>query len=138
MVGARRTFIGESRKGVIIKSRASIDDGIGDLTFSNFTFDLTGYADAGSFNTLSVGTGQNITVDHLTFTGDCATGLKGGHIETNGTDGLLVEACLIEKFGHCGGGGHEDHGIYLANGKNIVIRNNVIQQNSSLGIQMYT
>jgi hypothetical protein len=136
--GARRYFVGESRKGVVIQGRASIDDGVGELSISNLTMDITGYAQAGSFNTLSVGNGKNITIDHVTFTGDCATGLKGGHIETNGTDGLLVEACLIEKFGHCGGGGHEDHGIYLASGKNIVVRNSVIRENSSRGIQMYT
>jgi hypothetical protein len=136
--GARRLFVGQSRKGVVIKGRASIDDGVSDVTLSNMTFDLTGYSDAGSFNTLSLGNGKNVTVDHVTFTGDCATGLKGGHIETNGTSNVLVEACLLEKFGHCGGGGHEDHGIYLASGSQITIRNSVIRQNSSRGIQLYT
>jgi len=38
-----------------------------------------------------------IEIDHVTFTGDCATGLKGGHIETNGTDGLLVNNKLINN-----------------------------------------
>jgi hypothetical protein len=136
--GAHRVFVGESRAGVVVHGRASIDDGVGDVTIANLTFDLTGYSQTGSFNTLSLGNGQNITVDHVTFTGDCATGLKGGHIETNGTAGVLVEACLIEKFGNCGGGGHEDHGVYLASGHDIVFRNNVIRQNSSRGIQLYT
>ncbi len=136
--GARRYFIGQSRKGVVIHGRAAVDDGIGDLVIENLTFDLTGYSESKSFNTLTLGTGKNIAVDHVTFTGDCATGLKGGHIETNGTDNLVVEECLIEKFGHCGGGGHLDHGVYLAGGKNLTFRNNVIRQNSSRGIQMYT
>lgn len=74
----------------------------------------------------------------MTFTGDCATGLMGGHIETNGTDHALVDSCVIEKFGQCSGNGHLDHGVYLASGTNIVIRNNVIRQNSSRGVQMYT
>jgi hypothetical protein len=102
------------------------------------TFDLSGYQDSGAFNTLTLGNGKNITIDHVTFTGDCKTGLQGGHIETNKTEGVLVEACLIEKFGHCNGGGHEDHGVYLGAGKDITLRNNVIRGNSSRGIQMYT
>jgi hypothetical protein len=136
--GAHRYFVGQSRAGVVIHGRAAIDDGIGDITVQNLTFDLTGYSESKSFNTLTLGTGKNITVDHVTFTGDCATGLQGGHIETNGTDSLLVECCLLEKFGNCGGGGHLDHGVYLAGGSNLVFRNNVIRQNSSRGIQMYT
>lgn len=136
--GKHRVFVGESRDGVVVHGRASVEDGVGDLTITNMTFDLTGYAQDGSFNTLSLGSGSGITVDHVTFTGDCQTGLKGGHVETNGTKGVLVEACLIERFGHCGGGGHEDHGVYLASGADITLRNNVIRQNSSRGVQMYT
>jgi hypothetical protein len=136
--GARRYFVGQSRKGVVIHGRGAVDDGIGDVTIQNLTLDLTGYSETKSFNTLTLGTGKNITVDHVTFTGDCATGLQGGHIETNGTDSVLVECCLIEKFGSCNGGGHLDHGVYLASGSNLVFRNNVIRQNSSRGIQMYT
>lgn len=136
--GNRRYFVGQSRQGVVLHGRAAVDDKVGDITIENLTFDLTGYSESKSFNTLSLGNGKNITVDHVTFTGDCATGLQGGHIETNGTDKLLVEACLIEKFGHCGGGGHLDHGVYLAGGSNLVFRNNLIRENSSRGIQMYT
>ncbi|APR79202.1 Hypothetical protein A7982_04549 [Minicystis rosea] len=136
--GQRRIFVGESRDGVVIHGRGTIEDGTSDITISNMTFDLTGYPGAGAFNTMTLGDGANITIDHVTFTGDCATGFKGGHIETNGTQGVLVEACIIEKFGHCGDGGHEDHGVYLASGKDITIRNNVIRQNSSRGVQMYT
>lgn len=139
--GTHRLFVGQSRSGVVIHGRASTDDGVGDVTIQNLTFDLTGYVQGGSFNTLSLGNGKNLTVDHVTFTGDCATGLKGGHIETNGTDHALVDSCLIEKFGQCSAasnGGHEDHGIYLASGTNIVVRNSVIRGNSSRGIQMYT
>ncbi len=138
--GNDRYFIGESRTGVVIHGRAGTDETmpISDLTVSNLTFDLTGYSQTGPFNTFSLYADKNIHLDHLTFTGDCATGFKGGHVETNGTDGLLVEACIIEKFGNCGGGGHEDHGVYLASGKNLTFRNNVIRGNSSRGIQMYT
>jgi Right handed beta helix region len=136
--GARRVFVGESRDGVVIHGRGTIEDGTSDVTVSNMTFDLTGYQDSGAFNTMTLGDGKNITIDHVTFTGDCMTGLQGGHIETNKTEGVLVEACLIEKFGHCNGGGHEDHGVYLGAGKGITLRNNVIRGNSSRGIQMYT
>jgi Right handed beta helix region len=136
--GARRYFIGESRAGVIINGRGNIEDGVSDVTVENLTMDLTGYPKNGEFDTLTVGTGKNITLDHLTFTGDCATGHKGGHIEPVGTKNLLVEACLIEKFGGCGANGHEDHGVYIAAGSGLVFRNNIIRENSSRGIQMYT
>lgn len=132
-------FVGQDQGVVVIHGRGSIEDGVSDVTIRNLTFDLTGYVNSGSFNTLSVGNGKNVTVTHVTFTGDCNTGAKGGHIETNGTDGMLIDSCLIEKFGRCSSQlGHEDHGIYLASGKNITIRNNDIRQNASRGIQMYT
>jgi hypothetical protein len=136
--GTRRLFIGESRQGVVIHGRGNVEDGVSDVTMANLTFDLTGYSASGAFNTLNLSNGRNISVDHVTFTGDCNTGLMGGHIETNGTTNVLVDSCLIEKFGHCGGGGHEDHGIYLASGSHITIRNSVVSGNSSRGIQMYT
>ena len=141
--GTRRYFIGESRAGVVIHGRGTIDDGVSDVTLSNLTMDLAGYSQSGSFNTLGIGasssgTGKNITVDHVTFTGDCATGANGGHVEVVSVDGFLLEACIIEKFGRCGPLGHQDHGVYLANGKNIVIRNNLIRGNASRGIQFNT
>jgi parallel beta-helix repeat protein len=49
-----------------------------------------------------------------------------------------VEASLLEAYGRCRSGGHEDHGIYLASGRDVTIRNNVIRGNSSRGIQLYT
>jgi hypothetical protein len=141
--GARRYFVGESRTGVVIHGRGTIEDGVSDVTVSNMTFDLIGYTQSGSFNTLGIGSsmtgmGKNITIDHVTFTGDCATGANGGHIEVVSGDGVLVEACIIEKFGRCGPMGHQDHGVYLANGKNLTFRNNLIRGNSSRGIQMFT
>ncbi|MFO0615822.1 MAG: right-handed parallel beta-helix repeat-containing protein [Polyangiaceae bacterium] len=137
-VDKRRWFIGETRAGVILHTRAAFDTGVGDVTIANMTFDLTGFSQGGSFNTLDALDSHDVTIDRVTFTGDCATGLMGGHIETSGATNLLVEACLIEKFGHCGGGGHEDHGVYLSGGAHLVFRNNVIRGNASRGIQMYT
>ena len=141
--GSRRYFIGESRDGVVIHGRGAVDDAVSDVTISNLTFDLTGYSQSGSFNTLSIGdsptgTIKNITVDHVTFTGDCQTGANGGHIEINSGDNVLVEACILEKFGRCGPDGHQEHGVYLANGKNLTFRNNLIRGNASRGIQLYT
>jgi hypothetical protein len=139
--GAPRAFVGESRAGVVIHGRGNVEDGVSDVLITNLTFDLTGYVQSGAFNTLNLSNGDDITVDHVTFTGDCATGSTGGHIETNGTSNVLVDSCLIEKFGQCGGTGstgHEDHGVYLASGSHIVLRNNVIRLNSSRGVQMYT
>lgn len=135
---ARRVFVGESRAGVRIIGRATVDDAINEVTLANLTFDLTGYSQSGSFNTVSLGTGNNVTLDRVTLTGDCNTGLRGGHVETNGTSGMLLDSCLLERFGHCGPTGHEDHGIYLASGRGLTIRNSVIRGNASRGIQLYT
>lgn len=131
-------FVGESRDGVHIVGRAGMDQDGSHVVLRNMTFDLTGYSHDDSFNTVSVMAVEDITIDHVTFTGDCATGANGGHIETVGTNGLHVEACLIERFGRCGPEGHQDHGIYLADGDDITIVNNVIRENASRGIQLYT
>ena len=136
--GTRRVFVGESRAGVVIHSRASVAKGVGDLTIENLTLDIGNYGETDAYNTLDLQNGAHITVDHVSFVGDCQNGHSGGHIETNGTDDLLVEACLIEAYGTCGAAGHQDHGIYLASGKNLVIRNNDIVGNASRGIQLYT
>ena len=148
-----RVFVGESRTGVVIRGRATTGDSdnpgsrIANIVFSNMTFDLSGGlpgydANSDAFNTLTLNANaSNVRVDHVTFTGDCRTGLRGAHIETDGIDGLVVDSTLIENFGHCdhrNGLGHEDHGVYLANGKNITIRNSVVRGNSSRGIQFYT
>ena len=135
---ARRLFIGQSRAGVIIHGRATIDAGVSHVRLSNLTFDLTGYAQTGAFNTLTMLTGSDERIDHVTLTGDCMTGLQGGAVEVDGTTDVVVEECLIEKFGHCAGGGHLDHGVYLSSGDGIVIRNNEVRSNSSRGIQFNT
>jgi hypothetical protein len=135
---ARRLFIGQSRAGVIIRGRATIDAGVSHVRLSNLTFDLTGYAQTGAFNTLTMLTGSDERIDHVTLTGDCMTGLQGGAVEVDGTTDVVVEECLIEKFGHCAGGGHLDHGVYLSSGDGIVIRNNEVRLNSSRGIQLNT
>ncbi len=135
---ARRIFVGESRTGVVLVGRASIDDDVSNVTISNLTLTLTGYSQSGSFSTITVGEASGIVLDHLNLTGDCNTGARGAHVETNGVSGLLLEASLLEAYGRCRGGGHEDHGIYLTSGRDITIRNNVIRGNSSRGIQLYT
>lgn len=135
---ARRVFVGQSRAGVVIRGRATLDAGVSHVRLSNMTFDLTGYTQSGSFNTLTLLAGSDQRIDHVTFTGDCATGLAGGAVEVDGGKDVAVEDSLIEKFGHCAGGGHLDHGVYLASGDGIVIRNNEIRLNSSRGIQFNT
>jgi len=135
---ARRIFIGESRAGVKILGRVTLADGVDHVQISNLTYDISTVADTGSYNTMSLGTGTDARIDHVTFTGDCKHGANGGHIETNGTTDLVVEACLIEKFGRCGPSGHQDHGVYLASGSNLVLRNNEIRGNASRGIQLNT
>jgi parallel beta-helix repeat protein len=135
---APRVFVGETRTGVVVVGRATVDDGVSHVVLRNLTLSLVGYSQAGSFNTLTLGNGSDVTVENVTLTGDCATGSRGGHIEVNGTQGLRIEACIVEKFGACNGDGRLDHGIYLASGSNIVVRNNVIRYNSSRGIQLYT
>lgn len=133
-----RSFVGATRQGVVIRGRATIDDGVSNVIINNMTFDLTGYSQSGSFNTVTVNHASNVTVSQVSLTGDCSTGYKGGHIESDGASGLTVDSCLVEKFGHCASGGHEDHGIYLANGSNITIRNSIVRNNASRGIQLYT
>ena len=135
----RRLFVGESRTGAVIKGRANIETGAGHVQISNLTFDLTGYSQSGSFNTLNLSAGcTDIRVDHVTFTGDCKTGANGGHVEVDGATDVVVEACLIENFGRCGSDGHQDHGVYLASGSLVTLRNNDIRGNASRGVQLNT
>ncbi len=133
-----RHFVGATRQGVVIRGRATVEGGVSNVSIRNLTFNLTGYSQSGSFATLTVGAATNVTVSQVSFTGDCATGLKGGHIETEDVNGLVVDSSLIEKFGHCASGGHEDHGLYFASGSNITVSNSIIRNNSSRGIQLYT
>ncbi len=133
-----RHFVGATRLGVVIRGRSVVESGIGNVSIRNLTFNLTGYSQSGSFSTLTVYQATNVTVSQVSFTGDCATGLKGGHIETDSVNGLVVDSSLIEKFGHCASGGHEDHGLYFASGSNITVSNSIIRNNSSRGIQLYT
>ncbi len=135
----RRVFVGESRTGVVVKGRANVEAGTSHLQISNLTFDLTGYVQSGSFNTLNLSAGSSdIRVDHVTFTGDCQTGANGGHVEVDGATDVVIEACIIEKFGRCGPDGHQDHGVYLASGSLVTIRNNDIQGNASRGVLFNT
>ncbi len=133
-----RHFVGATRQGVVIRGRATVESGVSNVSIRNMTFTLTGYSQSGAFATLTVNQATNVTVSQVTFTGDCATGLRGGHVETDNTNGLVVDASLIEKFGHCTSGGHEDHGMYLASGSNITVSNSIVRNNSSRGIQLYT
>jgi hypothetical protein len=135
----RRVFVGESRTGVVIRGRATIEGGVSHVQFTNMTFNLTGYSHSGSFNTISMLEGSSdLRIDHINFTGDCKTGANGGHVEIEGSSDVIVEANVIEKFGRCGPSGHQDHGVYLAAGKNLIVRNNEIRENASRGVQFNT
>lgn len=132
-------WVGESRGGVIIHGRATFE--AAHVSISNMTFDLTGYAQTGAFNTITV-LADDITISHVTLTGDCMTGLQGGHIEVDEGHGpVTIDSCLVERFGQCHAVrpiGRLDHGIYLAAGHDITITNNVVRGNSSRGIQLNT
>lgn len=136
-------FVGESRDGVVIHHRTTIENSSG-IVLENMTFDLTGYDNDDAFNTLSLEAGATgIRVRNVTFTGDCATGLQGGHIETadDSVTDVVVTRSIIEKYGQCNGVGdlgHLDHGVYIAAGRGITLHNNIIRENSSRGIQIYT
>ncbi|MBN2192841.1 MAG: right-handed parallel beta-helix repeat-containing protein [Polyangiaceae bacterium] len=131
-----RYFVGESRDGVIINARATIE--ADHVVIQNLTFDLTGYVKGGSFNTISIEGANNTTIDRVTFTGDCQTGSTGGHIELNGTVGTVVDSCIVGNFGNCGPDGHLDHGIYVASTQDSVVRNSIVRGNASRGIQFNT
>jgi hypothetical protein len=134
-----RYFVGATRQGVVIRGRAAVESGVANVVVTNMTFDMTGYDQGGSYSTLTIMGASNVTVKDVTFTGDCVAGKDGGHIETDGVNGLLVDSVLVEKFGRCGtSSGHQDHGIYLSYGSNITIKNSIIRGNSSRGIQIYT
>jgi parallel beta-helix repeat protein len=133
-----RIFLGQSRAGTIIRGRGSLADGVSHVVIQNLTFDLNGYSQSGSFNTLDLPQVDDVLVSHVTFTGDCQTGANGGHIEFTGAKNTVIDSCLIEKFGRCGPNGHQEHGIYIADAMNITIRNCEIRGNASRGIQLYT
>ncbi|HEY4058473.1 MAG TPA: right-handed parallel beta-helix repeat-containing protein [Kofleriaceae bacterium] len=130
-------FVGESRDGVIIKGRISLDASATNITLENMTVDLTGYVKSGTFNEIDVFP-DNTTLRRMTITGDCMTGFTGGAVEVDGAKHVLIEDNIIEKFGHCNSDGRLDHGVYLGSGEDITIRNNVIRGNSSRGIQLNT
>jgi len=131
-----RYFVGESRDGVIINARATVE--ADHVVIRNLTFDLTGYAQSGTFNTVSVEGATNTTLDHVTLTGDCHTGSTGGHVELNDTVGTVIDSCVIENFGDCGPDGHLDHGVGIAAAQNAAVRNSIIRGNASRGIQLNT
>ncbi len=134
---AARRFVGESRAGVVIRGRANIASGSDHVVIENLTFDLTGFRKEGSFNTVDIAA-KDVTISHVTATGDCATGAKGGHIEVTGGSDVVIDSCIVEKFGRCNTGGHEDHGVYLSSGTGITVRNSDIRGNSSRGILINT
>ncbi len=134
-VGSPRYFVGESRDGVIINARATLE--VDHVVIQNVTFDLTGYEKEGSFNTISLEGTTDTVLDHLTLTGDCQTGSAGGHIELNNAVDTVIDSCIIEDFGNCADG-HLEHGIYVASAQNTTIRNSIIRGNASRGIQIYT
>ncbi|HTQ04760.1 MAG TPA: right-handed parallel beta-helix repeat-containing protein [Polyangiaceae bacterium] len=144
-VNAPVVWVGESRSGVVIQGRATFEVGSDHMVLSNMTLDISNVTQTGAYDTVTV-LASDITLTHLTLTGDCAHGSQGGHIEVPGQDDpsapmqehVVIDSCLIEKFGHCASGGSLDHGIYLSSGDDIVIRNSVIRANSSRGIQIYT
>ena len=130
-------FVGQSRAGVHVRGRAAVDVGAAYVELANLTLDLTGYVQSGSFNTVTI-LADHVTLRRTTLTGDCATGLRGGAVEVDGGDDALIEDNLIERFGQCAADGHLDHGVYLASGARLTVRNNLIRGNSSRGIQLNT
>jgi hypothetical protein len=143
--GAPIVWVGESRSGVVIQGRATFEVGSDHIQLSNMTLDISTVTQTGAYNTITV-FASDVTLSHLTLTGDCAHGSQGGHIEVPGQDDpsaplqdhVVIDSCLIEKFGHCDADGSLDHGIYLSSGNDIQIRNSIIRGNSSRGIQIYT
>src|SRR5262249_22790066 len=128
--GRPLVFVGESRTGVRLKAPAYFSHGASHVELRNLTFDLTGYQPDGSFSTLNLEDVHHFVVSHVSFTGDCATGSRGGHIDAHGVHDIVIEDSIVERFGHCGGGGQMDHGIYFTSGADIVIRNNDIRENA--------
>ncbi len=134
---APRRFVGQSRDGVILQARATLE--ADHLRLENLTFDLSGFGRSGAYNTVSIQGATGVTLSHLTLTGDCQNGYRGGHVEVSEASQRVVVACsLIERFGQCTGDGHLDHGVYLASGSEITIRDNTIRENASRGIQLNT
>lgn len=129
-------LVGESRDGVVIRGRGGVE--ADHIVVENVTFDLTGFSQVGSFSTFTILGAADVRLSHVTFTGDCATGLDGGHVEVYGGAQVVIDSCIVEAFGQCSGDGHDAHGVLLAAGSDILVRNNVIRGNSSRGIQLFT
>ncbi|HET9931273.1 MAG TPA: right-handed parallel beta-helix repeat-containing protein [Polyangiaceae bacterium] len=137
--GAPVVWVGESRDGVIVKGRATFEVGADHVLLSNMTFDISALTQSGAYNTITV-LANDIVMSHLTLTGDCAHGSRGGHIEVPGPTQthVIIDSCIIEKFGHCSADGSLDHGVYLSGGNDIQVINNIVRENSSRGIQLYS
>lgn len=138
-----RVFKGESRDGVVIVGRATVE--ADHVELRNMTFDITNYevsADK-SFNTITVAGAKNVRITDVTCTGNQAKGKMGGHIQPTMLnhripENIVIENCVIEKFGRLKHpGGKLDHGIYVSAGRTILIRNNEIRYNAGRGIQLY-
>ena len=140
---APRIFEGETREGVVIVGRATIE--ADNVELRSLTFDISDYdvAPDKSFNTITIAGARNIAISRVTCTGNQAKGKMGGHIQPTMLnrripENLVIRNCVIEKFGRLEHpDGKLDHGIYMSAGRKVLIQNNEIRYNAGRGIQLY-
>jgi hypothetical protein len=140
----RRRFIGESRQGVIISGRCTVEADYVDvenMTFSLADFDVDPKT---SFSTVTVVNARHVRLADLDCRGTGDKGKRGGHIELmylseeKIAEDVLIENCLVERFGRQQHPeGKLDHGIYISAGRNVTIRHCEIRDNAGRGIQIF-
>lgn len=142
--GAPRRFVGESRDGVVIVGRATVQSDHVEL--ENMTFTLVDFEvePRASFSTVTVVSARDVRIAGLNCIGTGDKGRRGGHIEVmrHGTDpipeDILIEDCLVDRFGRrADPEGRLDHGIYISSGDTVVVRGCEVRRSSGRGIQLY-
>jgi len=134
----KRYFIGETRHGVVIGSKAVIESDY--IVVQNMKWDMSSYDQGGTYSTITT-TAAEIEIRDVTMVSTYPNGCKqGGGIEVQApTTNLVIDNCVIDGYGGAGtGNGSMDHGLYVGAVNGMTVTNTIIRNNASRGVQLYT